>query len=60
LTKAKKETMIPLRCHFGIIMANLTIKNIPENLYQKLKKSAEVNRRSINAEVIFCLEHLLE
>jgi plasmid stability protein len=37
-------------------MATLTIKNIPDELYEKLKKSAEVNRRSINSEIITCIE----
>lgn len=40
-------------------MANLTIKNIPENLYQKIKKNAKLNRRSINSEILFCLEQVL-
>ena len=40
-------------------MANLTIKNIPESLYQKLKETAKRNRRSMNAEVIVCLEERL-
>ncbi|MGK7895135.1 MAG: Arc family DNA-binding protein [Xenococcus sp. (in: cyanobacteria)] len=40
-------------------MANLTIKNIPENLYQKLKESAKFNRRSMNSEVLVCLEQVL-
>lgn len=37
-------------------MATFTIKNIPANLYEKLKKSAEINRRSINSEIIVCIE----
>ena len=40
-------------------MANLTIKNIPESLYQKLKETAKRNRRSINSEIIVCLEEQL-
>ncbi|ELS00332.1 Arc-like DNA binding domain protein [Xenococcus sp. PCC 7305] len=40
-------------------MTNLTIKNIPENLYQKLKQSAKLNRRSMNSEVLVCLEQVL-
>jgi antitoxin FitA len=51
--------MIPLWLHFGTKMANLTIKNIPDDLYQRLKKRAEVNRRSMNAEVLVCLEETL-
>lgn len=40
-------------------MANLTIKNIPDELYEKLKASAEANRRSINSEVIMMMERIL-
>lgn len=40
-------------------MANLTIKNISEELYQKLKKSAKLNRRSMNSEILVCLEQVL-
>ena len=37
-------------------MTTFTVKNIPPNLYEKLKKSAERNRRSINSEIIVCIE----
>lgn len=37
-------------------MLSLTIKNIPERVYKNLKRRAELNRRSINSEVINCLE----
>ena len=40
-------------------MASMTIKNIPEPLYQALKQSAESHHRSINGEVIHCLEKVL-
>lgn len=40
-------------------MPTLTIKNIPEELYIKLKRSAEINRRSINSEVILCIERAI-
>jgi plasmid stability protein len=40
-------------------MATITIKNIPDELYQELKRSAAQNRRSINSEVIVCLERAL-
>ena len=40
-------------------MATLTIKNIPEELYGRLKQSAVQNRRSLNSEVIVCLEKVL-
>jgi len=37
-------------------MPSLTIKNIPEGLYRRLKQRAARNRRSMNNEVILCLE----
>jgi plasmid stability protein len=37
-------------------MPALTIKNIPEELYDHLKASAQLHRRSINSELIHCLE----
>lgn len=40
-------------------MPALTIKNIPDSLYQQLKTAAELHRRSINSEVIVCLEKTL-
>ncbi|NJN81775.1 MAG: Arc family DNA-binding protein [Caldilineaceae bacterium] len=40
-------------------MATITIKNIPDDLYVQLKQVAEANRRSINSEVIVCIERRL-
>lgn len=59
INKLLINCIIPLWLHFGTMMANLTIKNIPEDLYQKLKQRAELNRRSMNAEVLVCLEETL-
>ena len=41
-------------------MTTYTIKNIPPNIYEKLKRSAELNRRSINSEIIFCIENTVQ
>ena len=40
-------------------MPALTIKNIPDALYRELKTIAQLHRRSINSEVIVCLEKTL-
>lgn len=40
-------------------MANITIKNIPDEVYALIKESAKLNRRSINNEVIYRLERNL-
>ena len=37
-------------------MPTITIKNIPEDLYERLKEAARLHRRSINSEVIVCIE----
>ncbi len=37
-------------------MATLTIKNVPEPLVRRLKRQAGLHRRSLNLEVIHCLE----
>lgn len=40
-------------------MPGLTIKNIPDDLYQELKFVAKQHHRSINSEVIVCLKRSL-
>ena len=37
-------------------MATITVKNIPDDLYERLKQAARAHRRSINSEVIVCIE----
>lgn len=37
----------------------LTLKNIPDNIYQRLKTMAQAHRRSLNREAIVCLETAL-
>lgn len=37
-------------------MRTLTIKNVPDELYEQLKRTAELNRRSLNSEVIVLIE----
>lgn len=37
----------------------LTLKSIPDEVYQRLKSSAEAHRRSLNSEAIVCLESVL-
>ena len=39
--------------------ATLTLKNIPDGVYDRLKLSAQAHRRSMNSEAIVCLEALL-
>jgi plasmid stability protein len=40
-------------------MAAVTIKNLPDELYERLKMAAQTHHRSINGEAIFCIERVL-
>ena len=40
-------------------MATITLKKIPDELYERLKEAAALNRRSINSEIIVCIERAL-
>jgi hypothetical protein len=37
-------------------MPSITLKNIPERLYERLKYFAKLRHRSLNSEIIFNLE----
>ena len=41
-------------------MPSITVKNIPDSIYNKLKKQAEAQHRSMNSEIITCLEQSVE
>lgn len=46
--------------NLGIGMpTTLTLKNIPDEVYVRLKASAQSHRRSLNSEAIVCLESVL-
>lgn len=40
-------------------MTTITIKNIPDDLYTLLKETAAANRRSVNSEIIACIERVV-
>ena len=40
-------------------MRSITIKGIPDPLYKRIKQRAAQHRRSINSEVIVCLEEVV-
>jgi plasmid stability protein len=44
----------------GPPMASITIKNVPDDLHRRLKEQAERNHRSLNGEIIACLERQVE
>ena len=37
----------------------LTLKNVPDAVYERLKTAAALHRRSLNSEAIVCLEQVL-
>ena len=37
-------------------MHSITVKNIPPDIYERLKRSAKSHRRSINSEIIVIIE----
>ncbi len=37
-------------------MPTLTIKGLPDPIYRRLKEQADAHRRSLNGEIIVCLE----
>lgn len=39
---------------------SITLKNVPELVYARLKAMAEENRRSLNSQAIVCLEQALQ
>ena len=41
-------------------MPSITVKNIPDSIYQKLKQQAQAQHRSMNSEIIACLEQSVE
>ena len=53
--------MPPLWFHIGItdMPTILTLKNIPDTVYERLKAAAQTHRRSLNSEAIVCLESVL-
>lgn len=53
--------MEPLWFLFGVsaMPTTMTLKNIPDAVYERLKTSAQMHRRSMNSEAIVCLESVL-
>ncbi len=46
--------------HGANLMPTMTIEDVPDDLYEKLKKRAEERGRSIDHEVIVCLRDALQ
>jgi len=54
------ESCAPKWLRYGIRMANITLKNIPEDLHAQLKLEASANFRSLNQEALARLERSFE
>jgi antitoxin FitA len=53
--------MVPLWFHWSELAmpTTITLKNIPDEIYARLKNLAATHRRSLNSEAISCLESVL-
>ena len=40
-------------------MPSLTVKNIPDSLYTRLKEAAQAHHRSMNSEILYCVERTI-
>jgi len=43
-------------CNYNATMFSITVRNIPEELLEKLKTLASIERRSLNSEILYILE----
>ena len=41
-------------------MKTITVKSIPDDVYERLRQSATENHRSINSEIIVCIERSVQ
>lgn len=41
-------------------MPSITLKNIPEPLYEKIKEAARINHRSLNGEILYRVGQTLD
>jgi plasmid stability protein len=46
----------PFRIRYGSFMATITLKNVPDDVHDALKQRAHRHKRSLNQEVIHCLD----
>ena len=52
--------MQPFWFQLHTMPTTLTLKNIPDEVYERLKLSAQAHRRSMNSEAIVCIESALQ
>ena len=49
----------PFQYGFTAMPTTITLNNVPDAVYERLKASAEQHRRSLSSEAIVCLESAL-
>jgi len=52
--------MVPLRSKFGTMPVNLSIKNAPDRVVQRLRERAERHHRSLQGELLAIIEAAVE
>ena len=45
-----------LKCNYRATMANITVRNIPDDIFERIKALSSVERRSINNELLRIIE----
>ena len=55
----QSETKMVTLASEALMPTTLTLKNIPDEVYVRLKAAAESHHRSLNSEAIVCLESVL-
>ncbi len=59
-TDVADTIMVPLwLLKESAMSVTITLKNIPDTIYDSLKQAADAHHRSINSEAISCLERVL-
>jgi plasmid stability protein len=53
---SKAKLVVVTKDNYNETMANITIRNIPEAVFIKLKMLAEIDRRSLNNELLVAIE----
>lgn len=53
---SKAKLVVVAKDNNNETMANITIRNIPEDVFIKLKMLAEIDRRSLNNELLVAIE----
>ena len=58
--KFKRNPNFPLSIvslyNYNVTMTNITIRNIPDSVFEKLKILSEIERRSLNNELLIAIE----